>query len=214
MSLTKVSNGVLTPDLNVNSIIAPTLKTTNIKDTAGNQIASTTKLSSSARYVRQVFLGVDSSTYNFSTSWASGPGFGPFTNFSAGSFAKVFIHYPCRNDSTSWGGMYCEIQYQVNSGTWYSMGSCGYDGGVMNSAAPSIGTFNNTIILDPNQSSSFSLGFRTYFRSYDGTATLNGSHNINSTSGTGSTAPNGSWTNYDQHYCHIIVEEYALMGTT
>ncbi len=52
----------------------------------------------------------------------------------------------------------------------------------MNSGAPSIGSYFNSLLIDPAQSSDYSVRIRFYFRAYDGTVYINSSHDINSIS--------------------------------
>jgi hypothetical protein len=99
--------------------------------------------------------------------------------------------------------MYIEPQVSFNGGAYQSLGSCGYDGSVMNLNAPSIGSYYNSILINPSLSSTFSAQFRFYFRSYDGTSTLNGSHDINLIS---NTATIMSGVNGLQHFSKIIVQ--------
>lgn len=160
------------------------------------------------RYTRQIYTQVDTNTYNFSTSWALGPSFTDISNFKPYSLIKMTFHSPNRNDSTSWGGLYLEPQIRFNQGTWQSLGSSGYDGNIMHLNSADISSYNQTILIDPGQTSTFSVGFRFYCRSYDGTSTINGSHDLNSVSGTASIM---SGANGNQHYFHIIVEELALI---
>jgi len=188
------------------------LSTNTITNASGTSAIDVNKLSDFAsRYIRNVFAQVNTTTYNFTTTWAAGPVFTNVTGFKAGSLVEIQYHMPCRNDSTSWGGMYIEPQVSFNSGTtWFSLGSSGYDGGIMHLNSGDIGSYGNVILVNPGQTSDFSLQIRFYFRSYDGTSTLNGSHDLNNVSGTA----NGgimSGNNGTQHYASIKVKELAIM---
>ncbi|MEX0934631.1 MAG: hypothetical protein WDZ42_02405 [Candidatus Saccharimonadales bacterium] len=157
-----------------------------------------------SRIVRKINVQVDSATRNHSASWGLGPTFDTITGFKAGSLIKIAYHVPMRNDSTGWGGGYIEPQISFDGGTsWSSLGSSGYDA-VMNNNAPSIGSYFNQILVDPEQSLDFSVRVRFYYRSYDGTVTVNGSHAINTISGTATLM---SGINGLQHYTKVIVEE-------
>lgn len=162
------------------------------------------------RYPRKVYAQTDSATYSFTTTWSVGPTFADIGDFKAGSYVLIDYHMPCRNDSASWGGIYIEPQVRFNSGVWQSLGSSGYDGGVMNSSSDSIGSYRNAILVDPGQSATFSVGVRFVCRSYDGTALINGSHEVNALSGTATLM---SGTNGLQHYSKVIVQELALVGS-
>jgi hypothetical protein len=73
----------------------------------------------------------------------------------------------------------------------------------MNLGNAAIGSYYNSVLINPGLTATFSAQFRFYYRSYDGTSTLNGSHDINSISGTGSimTGNNGL-----QHWSKTIVQ--------
>ena len=160
------------------------------------------------RYTRKLYTEVNSETVTLSTTWSLAVAFSDVTGFKAGSLIKLTYHMPMRNDSTSWGGAYIEPQIRFNSGTWQSLGSSGYDGGIMHLTSADIGSYFQEIVIDPGQTSDFSFGVRFYARAYDSTAYINGSHDINNVSGTASIM---SGNNGLQHYCHIIVEELALI---
>lgn len=186
-----------------------TLRVNNITARTGSSAINVAKLATNAgRYTRQIVTQTNSTTYNFTTSWALGPTFDAITGFQAGSLVRMFYHFPMRNDSTAWGGGYIEPQVSINGGAWQSLGSCGYDASVMNSGSPAIGTFNNSLLLDLGGASDFSVQFRFYCRSYDGTVTLNGSHDVNTVSGTATIMPGNNGL---QHWAHIIVEELATL---
>lgn len=173
---------------------------------AGTNALDLSKLTDGGRFTKQTLVATDSTTYNFTTTWAVGPTFSVMSGFSANSLVKLSYHMPCRNDSTTWGGMYIEPQISINGGAWQSLGSGGYDGNVMNNTSADIGSYFNSILIDPAQASAYTLQVRFYFRSYDGTATLNGSHDVNAISGTATLM---SGNNGLQHYSKIIVEELA-----
>lgn len=190
--------------------MASLLKLDSIQDVSGNASLDVAKIAgTTSRYIRQSIVHYDTTTYNFSTTWAAGT-YTPTYTMKAGSLIKVFLHVPGRNDSTGWGGGYNELQWSVAGASYLTLGSGGYDGGVMNNGNQAIGTWNNTYLLDPGQSSDFTVIFRTYHKSYDSTFTINGSHDINATSGSASGGePN--LTNINQHFMHMIIEEYALL---
>jgi len=78
------------------------------------------------------------------------------------------------------------INAKVN-GVWYNLGNTGYDGGVMHYSATSIHALNHEMLLDfithlglpINQP--YTLQIELTARSYNGTTTVNGSHDINRT---------------------------------
>ncbi|MFT6161697.1 MAG: hypothetical protein ACJA00_004294, partial [Myxococcota bacterium] len=149
-------------------------------------------------------IQIDTITRNFSTTWAGGPTFSVIPGFRAGSRVRLTYHVPMRNNSDSWGGGYIEPQIRFNGGTWQSLGSSGYDGGVMSLRADTIGSYSNTLLIDPAQTTDFSVQTRFYFRSYDATVIVNGSHDINTVSGTASLMLGD---NGNQHYTNVLVQE-------
>jgi hypothetical protein len=213
MALTRVSNNMLPASVSVTNVTATNVKATNLQDTSGNMAvdiakAATTTPQGSARYTRQIFTQVYTGSFSASTSWTLGFTFADIGTFKAGSLVKMTYMIPSRNDSTSWGGTYIEPQIRFNSGTWQSLGSCGYDGGTMHNNSADIASYHNTLLVNPGQTSDFTVGFRFYFKSYDGTTTINGSNDLNTVSGTATIM---SGDNGTQHYSHIIVEEMAIM---
>jgi len=175
--------------------------------TAQSDITSVTSrvstLETSYQILRTV-VEVDSTNYSAGTSWTLGPTFSNLTGFQANSRVLVSYHFPMRNDATSWGGGYIEPQITFDNSTWQSLGSSGYDGAVMNNSSASIGSYFQQLLIDPGISTSFSVRLRFYFRSYDGTVTINQSHSINTIS---NTATLMSGVNGTQHYCKVIVSE-------
>ena len=121
----------------------------------------------------------DDVTRGFSNSWALCK---TFSNFTKNVGTNVMLHWrvPFRNDSTGWGGGYIRIEYSLNNGASYSsLGVSGYDGGVMVSGSPSIGSNSGSFLIDLNSvRASEQIKLRFYHRAYDGTVTVNGSHHI------------------------------------
>lgn len=209
MALTKVTTGVLSQTLSLTNVTATNVKTTNLQDTSGNNAINVPKVAgNAARYTRQILNLVDTTDRTSGTTWTAGTTFGEMYGFKANSVLKISYMYPCRNDSTSWGGLYFEPQIRFNGGAWQSLGSRGYDA-VMELGNGSISFTSNIMFIDPGLASDYSIALRYYFRSYDGTVgVVNGNgHEINTTSGTASLM---SGTNGQQHYGNWIVEELAL----
>ncbi|MDY2585961.1 hypothetical protein [Winogradskyella aquimaris] len=148
----------------------------------------------------------DQTLRQVSPSWVLGPTFDNITGFKAGSHVKISYLVPSRNNAQgSWGGLYIEPQVSFDNGsTWNSLGSCGYDGGVMIQQSAAIGSYTNTLLIDPQQTTDFDVRVRFYYRSYADVAFINGQNSINNTSGT---APIMSGTNGLQHFTKVIVEE-------
>jgi len=184
------------------------IKVNKFDNTSNTTVLDVNNLSTTGLYSRQTITQIDTASRTFTTAWALGPTFDVIPDCQSGSLLHISYYVPARNDSTSWGGMYTELQIRFNEGTWQSLGSSGYDGGVMRNGQASIGSYYQTILIDPAQTSAFSVQFRFYFRSYDGTAGVNNgiNHDINVTS---STATLMSGNNGQQHFTHIVVEELA-----
>ncbi|MCK0179595.1 hypothetical protein MWU50_09855 [Flavobacteriaceae bacterium S0862] len=139
--------------------------------------------------------------------WVLGPTFETVSGFKAGSLVKLTYNVPSRTNANvgAWGGLYIEPQISFDGGaSWESLGSSGFDGNIMVRQSESIGTYNNTLLIDPNKTTSFTVKIRFYFRSYQQPTTINGNHDINNISGT---APLVSGDNGTQHYTKVIVEE-------
>lgn len=185
-----------------------TLVTNMIKTTAGGNAINVANFSANSRYTQRIITQVDTGNYSTTTTWALGPTFALITGCRANSLIKMTYVVPTRNNSTSWGGGYIEPQVSFNSGTWQSLGSCGHDASVMYLGNASIGTYRQTILIDPGLTSTFTVQFRLYFRAYDGTIGLNDAlgHEINARSGTATLI---SGNNGLQHFMHLIVEELA-----
>lgn len=107
------------------------------------------------------------------------------------------------------GGGYVEPQISFDgTATWQSLGSTGYDGGIMVLGATGIGSYGNTLLINPEQTSDFSITIRLLYKSYDSDIFINGLHDINGTeSGLSGTAPLMNGVNGLQHFTHVIVEE-------
>ena len=210
MALTKISNSMLPTSVSLTNVTATNLKASNLQDASGNAAINVSKVSGNpARYVRQCLFLSDTTDRTTGTSWAIGTQFDNFGTFKAGSLLKIYYNYPCRNDSTGWGGIYFEPQLAIN-GTWYSLGSRGYDA-VMNNGSSDIAYTSNTMLINPGMTSDFTASIRFYFRSYDGTVGVNNGngHDINTISGTASLM--GGTNNNVQHYGHWIIDELAIM---
>lgn len=145
-------------------------------------------------------------TINPTNNWLVGPIFSEVSGFKKGSKIKLIYSVPSRKDGFGWGGLYIEPQISFDSGnTWNSLGSCGYDGGIMANNSAFIGTYTNTILIDPLQSSDFSVIVRLYYKAYPSyPITVNGNHDINNISGV---APLMPGDNGLQHFTKVIIEE-------
>lgn len=136
----------------------------------------------------------------------------PQVTIQPGKKVKIDLYVPTRDNTSSWGGLYVNINARVN-GTWYNLGNTGYDGGVMHSSATSIHALNHEMLLDfitnlglPDDQP-YTLQFELRARSYNGTTYVNQNHDINKTGNNlGNRGALQAWAS-DQNYCHIIIEE-------
>jgi len=161
-------------------------------------------------YIRKDVVQVYSTGGTVGTTWTLMATFDNIPDIKANSLIEMDYLFPCRNDDTGWGGMYIEPQVSFNNGTtWSSLGSCGYDGGIMHSGSADIGSYYNSITLDPGITTDFSVRFRFYMKSYSSTSSINNggsSNDINQISGTASLL---AGNNGQQHFGRINVREIA-----
>lgn len=164
---------------------------------------------SEARYLRSAQAVYSSAGFGVDTSWSYRTELSTLlSGFKANSLIQLSYYIPARNDSTGWGGLYIEPQIEFNQdGSWFSLGCSGYDGSVMIYGQETIASYMNVLLIDPGQTSDFSVKFRFAMRSYNSTTDIDTRHDINTVSGTASIM---SGINGRQHYSHILVEEYAL----
>lgn len=128
----------------------------------------------------------------------------------AKSRCNVYIHVPCRNDTTSWGGMYTRLYYRVNSGSWISMGDSGYSA-VMNDGYYQIAYYANEFTLDFSSiTSNFTLGFLVSCAPYNGTLEIIQSNSIGSGVATGVSETNGVLNRYGFHAKVILTGDAAI----
>jgi hypothetical protein len=161
-------------------------------------------------YVRQSVAQVYNSAFTVTTGWTLAVTFASLPTFNANSLIEMDYLFPCRNDSTSWGGMYIEPQVSFNGGTtWSSLGSSGYDGGVMHSGSSDIGSYYNSLTINPGQTVAFTPRFRFYMKAYDGTSSINNGGNSNDVNNISNTATLLTGDNGQQHFGRINVREIA-----
>ena len=147
--------------------------------TAGQFIGDGSGLTNLNGRITNVFREYDTTTRNFGTGWGTGRTFSNFTK-DAGTWLGLYVHVPARNDNTSWGGHYHQVEISYNGGsTWTNLGNGGYDGGVMFTSAGSIHYTNVfTILTDSTTVNATQVRIRFRHRSYNSTVTINGSHDI------------------------------------
>jgi len=138
-----------------------------------------------------------------------------YTGFTGGSALEFFMHYPARNDTETWSGGYIEPNLSFDNGSnYYSMGTCGYDGGIMMQNGYAILCYNNHYFISNSATSripstDYSLKIKWRFAVYSGTYQINGAHDINGGSGASSSYVDTSATvDRYQHYMHWIIKEW------
>lgn len=187
------------------------IKVTSIADSNGIQKVNVNSLNSNGLYVRKIYTEVDTVSRSC-TAWTLMWTGTNQTDFKAGSKVRLQYHMALRNNSSSWGGGYIEPQISFNDSTWFSLGSSGYDGGVMSLDTGTIGSYNNSIVIDPaiqGVTGDFQVRIRFYAKPYDGTLLWNIDHDINAVSGTATLL---SGVNSLQHYCNYTIEELARLN--
>ena len=141
------------------------------------------------------------------------------SGFVPGSLVRLYYHVPCcvptaPNGTWSFFGFEPDISYNGGS-TWQSLGTTGING-IGRLAAPSIGSYRNTIVIDPQLTSEFSVQIRIWAAPHPlaaGTGTLQQamSGQIAYLDRYSGTALLQTGINGQQHNSHIIVEELALV---
>lgn len=150
-------------------------------------------------HVRTNGLGFGGSYKNFADLTQS-----PDWSLPAKSICNVYINVPCRNDTTSWGGMFTRLYYRVNSGGWTSMGDSGYSAVMINNFY-SIAYYGTEFNLDFSSiTSNFTLGFLIQCAPYNGGLEVMSSNSIGSGTTTGVSSTNGLVNQYG-FYAKIIL---------
>ncbi len=151
-------------------------------------------------------------TKNFGTGNATLLNTFPQVTIQPNKQVKLDIYVPTRANTTGWGWLYVNVNANVN-GTWYNLWNTWYDGWAMFSSASTIHALNHEMLLDfignlwlPIDEP-YTLQIELTARSYSGTTTVNGSHDINRTANLlNSRWPLQTWAS-DQNYTHIIIQE-------
>lgn len=145
----------------------------------------------------------DDTSYSFGTTMSLGPVFDAIT-LPAGAQVIAEVYAPVRNNYDSWGGGYHELQYRIDGGSWLSCGTSGYSL-IMTLSGDEIGHYNNSFYFDfSDQTSSFTVQFRWYMSSYQGTLILNGGNTVNGKQ----VGTSGSYAQ-NHYYAHMIVREIS-----
>lgn len=124
-------------------------------------------------------------------------------NLPARSKVFVYTYTPLRGDTNSWGGHYEDLQYEVNSGSWTSVGRSGFVSRMQNNAY-NITKHTDFCVFDFGSiTSDFALRLRTTHREYNSGGSVITSCAVGS--GDAGANNNGQYTFYKQ----IIVQGFA-----
>ena len=106
------------------------------------------------------------SGFNFGGSWVDGQTTGTMT-LPARSKVFVYTYTPLRGDTDSWGGHYEDLQYELNSGSWTSLGRSGFVSRMMQNNRP-ITKHTDCVMMDfYSVTSDFTLRFKTRHLHYN-----------------------------------------------
>ena len=142
------------------------------------------------------------------------------SGFTGGSHLELQWYIPSRKDTSSgtagnWMGMYFQPCLSFDDGTtWYSLGTCGYDGGTMVRYASSIHNYTNHAWIQNSgtnipSSGSYTVKIKFMGCEYEttGTAYVNGSHDINGKNSVTYIDTSAGIDRY-QHYSHWTLKEW------
>lgn len=124
-----------------------------------------------------------SSGHSYDTSWTDGGQ--QSTDWQMPARAMIFVYYysPTRGDTDNWGGMYTNLHYRINSGSWED---CGHSGYVtrMRTSSYSITKHTGFAVFNmSSKTSDFTMGFKINYKAYDGNGNLNDNGEDNGNAG-------------------------------
>ena len=138
------------------------------------------------------------------------------SGFTGGSHLELMYYMPTRKDGTGqWNGLYIEPQISFDNGSsYYSLGDCGYDGGIMFNGASAIHNYincmwfqNSGTQIPSSGTYTVKLKFRASEYTTAGTGYINGSHSVNGRV-SATTLANTSNIDKYQHFTHWILKEW------
>ena len=142
------------------------------------------------------------------------------SGFTGGSHLELQWYIPSRKDTSSgtagnWMGMYFQPCLSFDDGTtWYSLGTCGYDGGTMTRYASSIHNYTNHAWIQNSgtnipSSGSYTVKIKFMGCEYEttGDGKVNVSHDINGKN-SGSYIDTSAGIDRYQHYSHWTLKEW------
>lgn len=145
------------------------------------------------------------SGFSFGSSWVNGQTTSDMT-LPAKSKIFVYTYTPLRGDTDNWGGHYEDLQYNINSNGWTSLGRSGFVSRMMTANSP-ITKHTDCVMMDfYSVDNDFTLAFRTRHQQYDVGGSVIDSCSI-------STGDNDATTQQDNQryafYKQIIVMGFA-----
>lgn len=147
------------------SVAASVLK--RISD--GGAAIDVDSLPADALYTRQYVLQHDKVNRTFTDTFALATTFPTVTDLLGNSKILLEWFVPLRNDNSSnWGGAVMEMQVQFDGGTWQSLHTTGHSC-CMHFGTSAIKSYHNMMLIDPAIATTFTVAFRLYVRSFNGT---------------------------------------------
>ena len=142
----------------------------------GDFTINITKADKPKRYQREVHTGTIG---NIDNHWRVVKTWSTFPK-NAGDVLELNYLMPTRHDSSTWGGLYLNIQYSIDNGsTWKDCYDSGFSGAMTN-GANNINQISGNIIVDITEvTNATSVKFRYQAKAYnDNHGTINGNHDI------------------------------------
>lgn len=164
-------------------------------------------------HVRNIYYEVDNIRRTFTTSWVDGK-YWETRTYAPNSQLWIDVYIPMRNNSSSWGGIYTSIDYNINGLGWLNLGHSGYTGVMNLKNGGDVGFYRNSFILPFNNlSETFTCQFRFQHRTYDGNSTgiinLDVNQDINLGMDIGTGAANIYNIETNQYYSSLLIIEIA-----
>ena len=141
---------------------------------------------------------------NYVGSWTGNTASSPDWNFPPRAMIFVYYYSPTRGDTNSWGGMYTNLFYNINGGSWQD---CGHSGFVTRMRTDSYSITRHTgfaVFNMASQTSDFTMSFYINYRAYDSSGDVNGSMGLDSGSAGDRTGGNQNFNR------NIIVTGYGV----
>ena len=157
-----------------------TLKANGLQFDGGHGLSGSKKTQTSGwfSYNHQMTGG-----FTYSNSWVDGGQQTPDWNIPKRAMLFVYYYSPTRGDVNSWGGMYTNLHYRLNSGGWQD---CGHSGYVtrMRTNSYSISRHTGFAVFNlTDQTSDFTIGFKINHMTHDSSGQVNDNGEAGGSSG-------------------------------